>query len=149
MKVPNDLEVSQTYPMGDMSCDQPVKLEVGCSSWNFADIAYDDGDLHVKLSSTLDGSTLVVVNSASTELGSAIFELLTLQLVDPSALELAVGVRRITETLSGHDIEVVDIYVLTSFLDIWGYILFTDGDALSALGARPADAGESAQIAYP
>ena len=50
------------------------------------------------------------------------------------------AIKAIIARLEDNGIHVIETKVLKNVADVWGYLLVTDGDALSALGARPGDA---------
>ena len=137
MDVPDDIEYSETRSIYRMSCETPYELQVGCELGIIANIPFELEGRTVRLSSTQDGKTLVVTNNFGKEIGSAIFEGLTYGLIDPSAVDLGHAIRIIINELETKGIKVLDIIVIRELFDAMGYILTTDGDALTELGARP------------
>ena len=137
MDVPDDIKYSETISSFKFSCEQPYALTRGCNSWNYANIPFEIEGRNVHLAATDDGHVLVVTNNMGDEFGSVVFEGLTFHAYDRSARDMGWAIRNIVDRLGAEGVKVLDIKVISVMLDVWGYVLVTDGDALSALGVAP------------
>lgn len=136
MDVPDEIEYSATRSVFGMGCNKPFELTFGCNAWSIANIDYGEDETRVNLSSTEDGKVLIVMNNEAVVFSSAVIEGLTLFTLDPEAIDLGKEVMVLIEELESKGMEIEDVQVISNVLDVSGYILFTDGDALAALGLR-------------
>ncbi|MCJ7451483.1 MAG: hypothetical protein MUO39_03280 [Steroidobacteraceae bacterium] len=135
LQIPEEIRDSPRRSIYGISCTEPYALTIGCGkSWLTTIQVEIDGN-RFYVASTADGHVVLIGDSFGHAVASADLSFVTLGSIDPEAKRLANALKVVQQRLAAAAIRVLQITVITNFGEVDGYLVETDGDAMTALGA--------------
>ncbi len=133
-RIPPDLRDSKRLSVYDITCSEPYQLSVGCKMAIIGTIPVELNGIHFRIAGTVDGRVIAVSDSLGHAAGSSLVGMATLFTVDTQAARLAEAVQAVRAHLVAAGLKITDTIVVTNLGEVQAYLVFTDGNALKALG---------------
>jgi hypothetical protein len=133
--IPAEFKASPRRSIYGLSCTDPYALTNGCGPAWLTTIPLEIQGVQFLTSSTADGHVILMGDSFGHAVASSLPSFITLGAADPEAERLKKALEVVRQCLAAAAINILEVTVVTNFGEVDGYLVVTDGDAMTALRA--------------